>query len=157
MCGVVPMILGRVVMFPTPGQPFPPQFLSGDPSVVPTVPPSLYNISLPMVADGGFRAAPADLGEFARGCAYDWCKTIPRIEIAQVSLMLAGLTDLTSCPSVHGGVRDRHRRLPLLSHPHRLPVQQAPGGVWCRTGRSHKCFVAYLGVQSSWPNATEAT
>ena len=134
VCGIVPMILGRVVMFPIPGQPYPPQFLSGNPAVVSTAPPSLYNISLTMMADGGFRAAPADLGEFARGCAYDWCKTIPRIEIAQVILSLAWRTHLTSSLSVHGGICDRHGRLPLLSHPHWLPVQQATGGFWCCPG-----------------------
>ena len=56
------MILGRVVMFPIPGQPLP-----------------YYNAG----AEGITGDEDAPLGEFDSKCTYEWCKHIPAVHIAQ--------------------------------------------------------------------------
>ena len=57
------MILGRVVMFPIPGQPLP-----------------YYNAGAEGIT-GIDEDAP--LGEFDSKCKYEWCKYIPAVHIAQ--------------------------------------------------------------------------
>jgi len=88
VCGIVPMILGRVVMFPLPGQPYPPQWLSGHGPdqttslILPTN--NSYNttsFSFPFLDPRA--AGNTGLDDYAKGCWYDWCKHVPRIHIAQ--------------------------------------------------------------------------
>jgi len=62
LLGIIPMILGRVVMFPIPGQPLP-----------------YYNAG----AEGITGDEDAPLGEFDSKCTYEWCKHIPAVHIAQ--------------------------------------------------------------------------
>ena len=64
LLGVVPMILGRVVMFPLPGQPLP----YYDPGTIGLN--STNNANPP-------------LGGFEGNCKYEWCKYIPAVHIAQ--------------------------------------------------------------------------
>ena len=64
LLGVVPMILGRVVMFPLPGQPLP----YYDPGTIGLN--STNNANPP-------------LGGFEGNCRYEWCKYIPAVHIAQ--------------------------------------------------------------------------
>ena len=64
LLGVVPMILGRVVMFPLPGQPLP----YYDPGTIGLN--STNNANPP-------------LGGFEGKCKYEWCKHIPAVHIAQ--------------------------------------------------------------------------
>lgn len=55
------MILGRVVMFPIPGQPLP-----------------YYNAGAEGITPLG-----SPLGGFESKCTYEWCKHIPAVHIAQ--------------------------------------------------------------------------
>jgi len=63
LLGIIPMILGRLVMFPIPGQPLP-----------------YYNAGAEGIT-GVDEDAP--LGGFDSKCKYEWCKYIPAVHIAQ--------------------------------------------------------------------------
>ena len=64
LLGVVPMILGRVVMFPLPGQPLP-----------------YYDVGTAGLNSTNNANPP--LGGFEGNCKYEWCKYIPAVHIAQ--------------------------------------------------------------------------
>ena len=64
LLGVVPMILGRVVMFPLPGQPLP-----------------YYDVGTAGLNSTNNANPP--LGGFEGNCRYEWCKYIPAVHIAQ--------------------------------------------------------------------------
>jgi len=93
-CGILPMILGRVIMFPIPGQPNPPikQTINclGDQVWNPEVQACQSPIFNHTDTISGFQffippsvLASAVSGTEETGCTYQWCTEIPRIEIPQ--------------------------------------------------------------------------
>jgi len=87
--GIIPMILGRVVMFPIPGRPNPPlkqsvDCLDGQIIVNGTVCVYPESTTTALPYDGALDwVARAVVGTEEVGCSYEWCAHIPRIEVAQ--------------------------------------------------------------------------
>ena len=83
------MILGRVVMFPIPGQPLP-----------------YYDAGAEGITGGN-----TTLGEFDQACKYEWCKHIPAVHIAQfmVGFLIATVSSITSKVSRFGYIVMQHQ------------------------------------------------
>jgi len=91
LCGILPMILGRVIMFPIPGQPNPPikQNINclgdqvWDPDKLACHAPIKNNTQGPQILFYPSVLASPVSGDQPTGCSYQWCTEIPRIEISQ--------------------------------------------------------------------------
>jgi len=92
VCGILPMILGRVIMFPIPGRPNPPikQNINclGNQVWNPALGVCQAPISNQTQGVELFLLYPSVLaspvsGDQPTGCSYQWCMEIPRIEIPQ--------------------------------------------------------------------------
>jgi len=81
--GIIPMILGRVIMFPIPGQPLPPQPPPATTTTT-TIQPTDYFYTPLYLADPV--RGPRSAANGGIGCYYDWCLSIPRIHIVQFIL-----------------------------------------------------------------------
>jgi len=92
-CGILPMILGRIIMFPIPGQPHPPIRQNINCLGNQVWNPSIGACQTPINNDTStefflpFYLSPSVLasvsGDQPTGCSYEWCTKIPRIEIPQ--------------------------------------------------------------------------
>ena len=88
--GILPMILGRVVMFPIPGAPMAPGY--GDQSFL-----SPNDTSGTNGSEG--------LGGVNSGCPYDWCLEIPAIHIAQFMVgFVIGTVGYPFCVTLTGSI-----------------------------------------------------
>merc|ERR1719348_594051 len=91
LCGILPMILGRVIMFPIPGQPNPPikQNINclgdqvWDPDKLACHAPIKNNTRGPVFLFYPSVLASPVSGDQPTGCSYQWCTEIPRIETSQ--------------------------------------------------------------------------
>jgi len=92
LCGILPMILGRVIMFPIPGRPNPPikQNINclGNQVWNPAEEACQAVINNQTQGPEIFLVYPSVLaspvsGDQPTGCSYQWCTEIPRIEIPQ--------------------------------------------------------------------------
>jgi len=91
--GIFPMILGRVIMFPIPGQPNPP-------APVPASFSSGFN------STSGFNGPETfAIGDGLPGCSYDWCSSTPRIEVAQFMVgFVVATAGYPFCISLSGSI-----------------------------------------------------
>merc|ERR1719244_558687 len=90
--GIFPMILGRVIMFPIPGQPNPPM-------------PGETMSSGVNFTSSFMDPAPFAIGDGDPGCSYDWCSKVPRIEIAQFMVgFVVATAGYPFCTSLSGSI-----------------------------------------------------